>query len=107
MLSGVTHRPIMEIADELIANVSHGEFGQAFKSCCVLDTDTEDVEVEWVVIVAKGETARVVNEAYQAIVNGDERGAVILEGDGCVGGCKAATACDGYCAIAAGEAMPA
>ena len=66
---GVT-RPVWEIADELVQNVTDGEFGKAFKSVRFTDVDDPaDESPGVVVIVAVGETAVRINQAYTEAVD--------------------------------------
>lgn len=64
-------RPIFEVAGEMIDNVSHGQFGEAFSSVIVSDSDDDDVPPSAIVIVAKGESAARLARLYHAD-RGDE-----------------------------------
>lgn len=55
---------IFEIANELIANVTSGEFGKAFKSVRVTDSTDDEEAPNWIVVVARGEHAEIINRHY-------------------------------------------
>lgn len=60
-------RPIFEVADELIRNVTAGKFGKAFKSVRLTDVEDADKETPTaLVIVAVGDHAALLSRAYTA-----------------------------------------
>lgn len=66
-------RPIFEIVDELVENVSVGAFGPILKSVRFADVEDPDEETPNVlVIVATGEQAALLNEAYTDITSDAE-----------------------------------